>query len=125
MINTNLPIEDTASIDSKTTSKVLFDMYGQPITGVHPDDIASMIAFFQTRGFGLQAAISTSLVLLDQAKQQGTPAWTLLDTLKGLQELQLSAIVSEVLNNSRSKTSVIGYKVQVANTANKLRNVAA
>ena len=47
-----------------------------------------------------------------QAKLDGVKVFELLDTLKGLNDLQLSAIVTEVMNASRDKISTIGFKVE-------------
>jgi hypothetical protein len=46
-----------------------------------------------------------------------------LDTLKGLNELQLSSVVAEILNVNRSKISTLGFKV--ANNQNQFekRNI--
>ena len=47
----------------------------------------------------------------------------LLDSLKGLDKVQLSYIVTEVLNNSRSLTSSLGYKVESPTNLSEKRNI--
>jgi hypothetical protein len=48
-----------------------------------------------------------------------------LDTLKGLSEIQLSAIVTEVLNYNRAKTSTLGYRRQETPDKTEKRNIVA
>ena len=49
--------------------------------------------------------------LLKQAKLDNVKTFELLDTLKGLEEVQLSRVVTEVLNFQRHKGSTLGFKV--------------
>ena len=80
-------------------------------------DYDTAIAFFVKRGFDENAAISTAGVLLQQSKLDNVKVFELLDTLQGLESVQLSAVVTEILNYNRLATSTLGYKVK--NTANK------
>ena len=47
---------------------------------------------------------------LEQAKIDNVNVFTLLDTLKGLNDIQLSTVVAEVLNYNRDATSSVGFK---------------
>ena len=47
----------------------------------------------------------------------------LIDTLKGLTEVQLSKVVAQVLNFQRSKTSTIGFKITPTFEYGERRNV--
>jgi len=47
---------------------------------------------------------------LKQAKIDGIKIFKILDTMKGLDDVQLSAVVAEVINYNRPKSSSIGYK---------------
>jgi hypothetical protein len=47
----------------------------------------------------------------------------LVDTLKGLDDVQLNAVVSEVLNTYREKTSILGYKRQKEELTIESRNI--
>ena len=49
-------------------------------------------------------------LLLNQAKNDGVNVFQLIDSLKGLSEVQLSKVVGEILNLSRQKTSILGFK---------------
>jgi hypothetical protein len=62
-------------------------------------------------------------VLLQQAKLDEVNVFQLLDTLKGLNELQLSAVVAEVLNYNRQKNSTLGFRVEDTSELLEKRNV--
>jgi hypothetical protein len=53
-------------------------------------------------------------VLLQQAKIDELNVQQLLDTLKGVTDVQLSLIVAQILNFNREKTSVLGFREQDA-----------
>ena len=46
-----------------------------------------------------------------------------LDTLKGLDEVQISSLVGEIVNFNRSKVSVIGIKTAFPETKQEQRNI--
>lgn len=94
-----------------------FDQYFNKKLSYPSNEVDAVIAFFDKRGFDKNAAISTAGVLLQQAKIDGVKVFELLDTLQGLESVQLSAVVTEILNYNRLATSTLGYKVK--NTANK------
>jgi hypothetical protein len=62
-------------------------------------------------------------VILQQAKIDGVKVFELLDTLKGMDKVQLSYIVTEILNHNRSNTSSLGYKVKTENSLSEKRNI--
>ena len=74
------------------------------------DSVDSVVTFFEKRGFDKSAAINVATVLLQQAKIDKINVFRVIDTLKGLDEVQLSAVVAEVLNYNRAKTSTLGYR---------------
>ena len=55
--------------------------------------------------------------ILQQAKLDNINVFQLLDTLKKQDTIQLSTVVTEVLNYNREKISTLGYKID--NTANR------
>ena len=60
---------------------------------------------------------------MQQAKLDDVNVFELLDTLKGLDALQLSAVVTEVINYNRSKISTLGYKLDKSANKLEVRNV--
>ena len=49
-------------------------------------------------------------MLLQQAKIDDLNVQELIDTLKGVTDVQLSLIVAQILNFNREKTSVLGFR---------------
>ena len=83
----------------------------------------AVVGFFEKRGFEKNAAISTTTTLLNQAKIDQVKIFELLDTLKGLDNIQLSTVVTEVLNYNRLNTSTLGFKVTNNDNTLEKRNV--
>jgi hypothetical protein len=71
--------------------------------------LAAMKGYFTNRDFGEVAAESIAVTIIRQAKQDGYNPMQILDTLKGLDDVQLSGLVSEILNYNRFKSSSLGY----------------
>lgn len=76
----------------------------------NPSEVDAVIGYFLKRGFEKVSAINTASVLLQQAKIDDLNVQELLDTLKGVSDVQLSLIVAQILNINRSKTSVLGFR---------------
>lgn len=117
----SLPLESNISSDKKVTQ--VFDNYFTKKLSFPSNEVDAVVAFFEKRGFQKSSAISTATVLLNQAKLDGVKIFTLLDTLKGLNEIQLSAVVTEILNYNRLRTSVLGYKITQSSEKIEIRNI--
>lgn len=76
----------------------------------NPSEVDAVIGYFLKRGFEKVSAINTASVLLQQAKIDNLNVQELIDTLKGVTDVQLSLIVAQILNLNRSKTSVLGFR---------------
>lgn len=87
-----------------------FDNYFSKKLSFPTNQVDAVVTFFEKRGFDKSAAISVATTLLQQAKLDNINIFKLLDTLKGLSEVQLSAVVTEILNYNRPRTSTLGYK---------------
>lgn len=122
MATTNLP--NRILEDSAAGTKLFFDTYGQQPLEFSSSDVDVTVAFFTSRGFDTDAALVTSTMLLKQAKIDQTPITSLLDTLTGFTDLELSQLVGEVLNNNRTPTSTLGFKIGSVKP-NQIRNIAA
>lgn len=118
----SLPVETNRSSDKKVTQ--VFDNYFNKKLQFPSNEVDAVVAFFEKRGFEKAAAIATGTVLLNQAKLDNVKVFTLLDTLNGLNEVQLSAVVTEVLNYNRLRTSVLGYKITDSSETIEKRNIA-
>jgi hypothetical protein len=92
----------------------------KPIT---TNQIDAVLGFFLKRGFDESSARATGIVLLNQAKLDNVNVFTLIDQLKGLTDVQLSKVVTEVLNAYRVQTSTLGYKVVNLEDTFESRNI--
>ena len=62
---------------------------------------------------------------MKQAKVDNANVFSVLDTLKGATDLELSQLVAEILNAYRYKTSVLGYKNDRSTQSHITRNIKA
>lgn len=121
MANSNLPPNQTS--DSGDAVKTFFNNYFNETVTYPAEQIDAVIGFFKKRGFDDLASNSTSIVLLQQAKIDNVDVFTLVDTLKGLNDVQLSAVVAEVLNYNRQKNSTLGYRQEDRSELLEKRNI--
>jgi hypothetical protein len=100
-----------------------FDREARKQIPYNVNEVDAVIGYFLKRNFGEIAAINTALILLRQAKTDNLPVFELIDTLKGLDNTQLSYVVAQILNLNRSKTSAIGYRVMLGENLFEQRNI--
>jgi hypothetical protein len=119
---TNLPPKKIT--DSAKPTQLFFDTYGRIPLEFPATEVDAVLGFFTSKGYTEEAAQVTGLTLLKQAKLDNTPIFELLDTLGKFTGLQLSALISEILNNNRVPTSTLGFRTPSQNTI-KLRETDA
>jgi hypothetical protein len=121
-MNSGLPVRNITKRSDEDV-RLFFDKYLTKSINFNDNDLNSVVGFFENKGFDKSSAISVSIVMIQQAKLDNIKVFKLLDTLKGYQDIQLSAVVAEVLNYNRKRTSAIGFKKE--NTDNRLekRNI--
>jgi hypothetical protein len=100
-------VPNTTSVTNQPIVQA-YGFYSQPIE-FNSTVLAAMKSYFVNRDFGEVAAESIAITIMTQSKQDGYNPMQILDTLKGLDSVQLSALVSEILNYNRFKTSSLGY----------------
>lgn len=115
---TNLPIQD----DNKE-SRNFFNNYFSSEVSFPSNQIDAVLGFFMRRGFEEQAARTTSIVLLNQAKIDNVNVFELLDKLKNINSVQMNQIVTQILNFYRVQTSVLGYKSNKKDLSFESRNI--
>ena len=113
-MKTNLPLNSQPNDSAGKTKKFFNNYYSQSIA-VPGDVLAGTSAFFEAKGFDKSAALSVATAMISQAKAENVDVFKILDTLKGLNNLQLSRIVTEILNYNRSSTSTLGTRLDNAN----------
>ena len=123
-MRTNLPPIESGT-DSAAKTKLFFDEYGQTPLEFSANDVEAAIGFFMTNGFDRDAAEITASVVLRQAKFENMPVFELIDQLKVMDGVKLSALVGEILNNNRPSSSALGYKAANSEDQFKTRNIAA
>jgi hypothetical protein len=120
-MSSNLP---TAKIpDSGNEVKEFFNQYLTEKLSCPAAEVDAVIGFFENRGFEKSSAIAVATALLEQSKIDDVNVFVLIDTLKGLNNVQLSDIVTNVLNYSREKVSTLGFKVESKYEKLEKRNI--
>jgi hypothetical protein len=117
----NLPLQSSTA---NATVQAFDTYYSQPLE-IDANTLAAMKGFFGGKGFDSLAAESISIIILKQAKKDGYNPMKILDTLKGLDTVEISALVSEILNYNRVKTSFLGYALQFTANEEVQRNILA
>jgi hypothetical protein len=116
----NIPVQ----INSDNTVQAFDKFYDAPVE-IDASVLAAMKGFFTNRNFGEVAAESIAVTIITQAKQDGYNPMQILDNLKGLTSVELSGLVSELLNYNRFKSSSLGYAQPFITNAEVLRNIIA
>jgi hypothetical protein len=117
----NIPVNSS----SQNQTVQAFDAYGTQPVEINATVLAAMKGFFTSRDFGEVAAESIAVTIIRQAMQDGYNPMQILDTLKGVDTVQLSAIVSEILNYNRFKSSSLGYAQPFRPNPEIARNILA
>jgi len=120
-LQTNLPI--IPSTDSADSTRAFFDNYFNSPVYLPSSEVDAVVGFFKKRGFAETAANSTAIVLLQQSKIDDVNVFELLDTLESLEELQINAVVAEILNYNRQKISSLGLRQEKREDLLEKRNV--
>lgn len=101
----------------------IFDQYYTASQNFPSNEVDAVVGFFEARGFEEVSAVSTASTLLAQAKLDGVKIFELLDTLKGFDKVQLSAVVAQVINYNRPSTSTIGFRRDEQTNLTEKRNI--
>jgi len=118
----NLPTQ-TIKKASDREVRQFFDNYFTKKVSYPTNEVNAVVGFFKKRGFDEEAAIAVAGVLLQQAKIDDVKIFKVLDTLEGLDQVKLSAVVAEVMNYNRSKTSSVGFKREDTRDKLERRNI--
>lgn len=105
---TNLPQKEKDSLQ-KTIDALKTNQYVEPFQ-FSANDYDATIGFFVKRGFDRQPAEETAYVILKQAKIDSVPVTQILDLLTNASPVQLSELMTVILNANRFKTSRLGVR---------------
>ena len=115
----NLPQPQASKVDAKQ----FFDNFFVHEVTFPANEIDATVGFFIKRGFDTDSARSTAIILLNQSRVDNVNVFTLLDSLKGLTDIQLGQVVAQVLNSYREKTSILGYHISTIADTYESRNI--
>lgn len=104
---------------------VAFDNFYTAPVEIDSTVLAAMKGYFTNRNFGEVAAESIAVTIITQAKQDGYNPMKILDTLRGLSDVELSGLVAEILNYNRFKTSSLGVAQEFRVNPEVARNIIA
>lgn len=122
-IISNLPLSQEKR-DSSDSARKFFNSYYKDSIAIPAAVLDAAVSFFTSRGFSDTAAQSVATVLIVQSKIDGINVFKLIDTLKGLDQIQLSTVVREVLNYNRLRISILGTRYDNYNNIQyELRNL--
>lgn len=124
MIYSNLPPATATKSSSDLTNKALSQYNDVPVELDH-NVMTAMIGMLENRGFSSDSAESISITVMIQARRDGYNPMTILESMKKLDENDLSQLLSEILNYNRLKTSVLGSVQKITPVDNVKRNIVA
>ena len=113
-MNSNLPPTEYKSFYDRS--------YSNTVT-FPANEIDGVMGFFLKRGFDETSSRTITIILLNQAKLDSVNVFALLDTLKTTTDVQLSNIVTQILNATREKTSMLGYRIAPVIDTYESRNI--
>ena len=119
---TNLPIKQTSGSSSDQTNKA-FQLYNDKPVEFDHNVLTAMIGFLESRGFSKDSSEPIAITIMIQAKRDNYNPMTIVESLKKLNDNDLSQILAEVLNYNRLKTSVLGSVQKITPVDTVKRNI--
>jgi hypothetical protein len=119
---TNLPPASNNNSNNGSVLQAVANYYSAPIQ-MDANVLTAVISFFTQRGFDITAAQALATVIISQARQDNLNPLQIVDTMKGLTNIEISALVAEIINYTRFKTSFLGYGQTYITNAEVNRNV--
>ena len=110
MASSDQNIGTTFNKSDSNDQRKFFNNYFKSEINYNASEVDAVIGYFLKRGFDKLAAINTSSVVLQQASIDEVPVFELLDTLSGIDEVQLNNVLAQILNLNRQKTSMLGFR---------------
>jgi hypothetical protein len=100
-----------------------FNRFERESIAYNNQEVDAVIGYFLKRGFEKTAAVNVALTILQQSSRDSTPVFSIIDTLKGVDNVVLSDIVARILNINRPPTSLVGLKTARQINAYERRNI--
>jgi hypothetical protein len=106
LVYNNLP-KKTTNDSANSTRSGLANFYNSELP-MNDADFVAMIGFFESRGFSKESSETIAYIMFLQATIDGYNPFDVLSTVKNLNGTELTALVTEILNFNRFKTSFLG-----------------
>jgi len=120
----NLPQSTNSKSSDKGTLQV-FDAYTTAPLNIDSTTYDVMIGYFSSRGFGEDASRSMAYIIIKQATLDNYNPFDLIETMKGLTDVEISGLITEILNYNRFKTSSLGTASPFSPVDEVARNIIA
>ena len=119
---TNIPPKQAAGSASDLSNKNLNQYNDLPVQ-LHNDTLTAMKGLLSNKGFSDESAENIAITIMMQAKRDSFNPMNVLDSMKNLGNVELSLLVSEILNFNRFKTSVLGTTQNITPVEVVKRNI--
>lgn len=116
-------IDKNSNPDSAAEVKEFYNKFYTTTISYPANQIDAVVGFFTKRGFDELAAVSVATAILQQAKIENVNVFKIVETLEGLSRVQLSDVVTQVLNSNRAKISTLGYRNSSTPSVEDVRNI--
>lgn len=121
----NLPITPPPSVYSTNgTVQSINSYYSAPVE-MDAGVLNAMSGFFESKKFDSNTAKSLAVIIITQAQIDGYNPMTVLDNLAGLDGVEITELVTQILNYNRFKTSFLGYTTELKPYHEVQRNILA
>jgi len=112
-------------VNSAASTLKIFDTYTTAPLNIDGATFDAMTGFFTSRGFGDDASKSMAYIIIKQAILDKYNPFELIATLKGLTDIEISKLITEILNYNRFKTSSLGTANPFTPAEEVARNIIA
>jgi hypothetical protein len=121
-IYTNIPSNNKNS-DSANSTKNLIDNFYKTNIPIDAGTYDALKGFFGSNGFSDIASDTIAYAILYQAYIDQYNPMQVIENIKGLDGAQLNALVTEILNFNRFKTSFLGRSAAYGTTPSVTREI--
>ena len=122
-IYTNIPQSDIANGDSASSTKNIINNFYNVNLPINAGVYDALKGFFGSNGFSDVASDTIAYVILYQASIDDYNPMQVLENIQGLDGIQLNALVTEILNFNRFKTSFLGQSAAYGTTPSVTREI--
>jgi hypothetical protein len=122
-IYTNIPQIDVANGDSASATKNIINNFYNVNLPINAGVYDALKGFFGSNGFSDVASDTIAYVILYQASIDDYNPMQVLENIQGLDGIQLNALVTEILNFNRFKTSFLGQSAAYGTTPSVTREI--